>query len=103
MVVWLSHCGSLYSMLLTTLIFVSENGTPALPDQVFGFYFGWAKVDVQKSFKVMVSIGWDHCSCISKRKFVSNQPLTGQLPFFFMSLYAESYENSMIYLRHYLK
>ncbi|XP_062153580.1 bifunctional riboflavin kinase/FMN phosphatase-like isoform X2 [Alnus glutinosa] len=48
---------------------VSENGTPALRDQVFGFYFGWAKVDVQKSFKVMVSIGWDHCSCISKRKF----------------------------------
>ncbi|XP_059449736.1 bifunctional riboflavin kinase/FMN phosphatase-like isoform X2 [Corylus avellana] len=48
---------------------ISENGTLTLPDQVFGFYFGWAEVDMQKSFKVVVSIGWDHCSCISKRKF----------------------------------
>ncbi|GLT61130.1 hypothetical protein SLA2020_338560 [Shorea laevis] len=48
---------------------VSENGTPALPDQVFGLYFGWAKVDMQKSFKVVVSIGWDHSSSIAKRKF----------------------------------
>jgi hypothetical protein len=72
-----------------------ENGAPTLPDQVFGFYFGWAEVDMQKSFKVVVSIGWDHCSCISKRKFVSNQPLTGRIALFFMSSYVESYENSM--------
>ncbi|KAF3973296.1 hypothetical protein ACB098_06G122900 [Castanea mollissima] len=48
---------------------VIENGVSALPDQIFGVYFGWAKVDPHKRFKVVVSIGWDQCSCISKRKF----------------------------------
>lgn len=63
---------------------------------------------MQKSFKVVVSIGWDHSSCITKRKFVSNQPLTGQLAFFFLSLYAcgilwEFYEIIHIYFSQYLK
>ncbi|XP_041007124.1 bifunctional riboflavin kinase/FMN phosphatase-like [Juglans microcarpa x Juglans regia] len=51
---------------------VAEDGTSALPDQVFGLYFGWAKVDMNKSFKVVVSIGWDHCSCIAKRKICTH-------------------------------
>uniref|UniRef100_A0A2N9J249 riboflavin kinase n=1 Tax=Fagus sylvatica TaxID=28930 RepID=A0A2N9J249_FAGSY len=48
---------------------VIGNGPSALPDQVFGLYFGWAKVDTHESFKVVVCIGWDQCSCIAKRKF----------------------------------
>ncbi|KAK7859513.1 bifunctional riboflavin kinase/fmn phosphatase [Quercus suber] len=66
---------------------VIENGVSALPDQIFGVYFGWAKVDTHKRFKVVVSIGWDQCSCISKRKFVSTQLLTILLAFALMSLY----------------
>ena len=57
------------------------NGPSALPDQVFGLYFGWAKVDTHESFKVVVCIGWDQCSCIAKRKFVSIQSLTVRLAF----------------------
>lgn len=40
---------------------VAGNGTSALPHQVFGLFFGWAKVDMHKSFEVVVSIGWDNC------------------------------------------
>ncbi|GFS45576.1 heavy metal transport/detoxification superfamily protein [Actinidia rufa] len=45
-----------------------DNREAALPDQAFGLYFGWAKIDAHEIFKVMSSIGWE-CSCCScKRK-----------------------------------
>uniref|UniRef100_A0A5B6ZDW2 riboflavin kinase n=1 Tax=Davidia involucrata TaxID=16924 RepID=A0A5B6ZDW2_DAVIN len=47
----------------------ADSGTFALPDQVSGLYFGWAKVDTHEMiFKVVVSIGWDHVYYTAKRK-----------------------------------
>ncbi|GMP67468.1 hypothetical protein CsSME_00027447 [Camellia sinensis var. sinensis] len=45
----------------------ADSGESALPDQVFGIYIGWAKFDTDEIFKVVTSIGWDHC-CTRKRK-----------------------------------
>ncbi|KAK9285034.1 hypothetical protein L1049_024218 [Liquidambar formosana] len=46
---------------------LTDDGPSSLPDQVFGLYFGWAKVDMHGIFKVVVGIGWDHSSCTAKR------------------------------------
>ncbi|KAA8526294.1 hypothetical protein F0562_008503 [Nyssa sinensis] len=59
----------LYGNGLLILNEFADNGPSALPDQVSGLYFGWAKVDTYEMiFKVVVSIGWDHDCCTSERK-----------------------------------
>ncbi|XP_027339810.1 bifunctional riboflavin kinase/FMN phosphatase-like [Abrus precatorius] len=45
----------------------TENTKFDLPDQVFGLFFGWAKVDMDRNFKILVSISWDF-SCVASRK-----------------------------------
>lgn len=45
-----------------------ESEESALPDQVFGLFFGWAKFDAHEIFKVVASIGWDYGCCTCKRK-----------------------------------
>ncbi|XP_010277043.1 PREDICTED: bifunctional riboflavin kinase/FMN phosphatase-like [Nelumbo nucifera] len=37
-----------------------DDGPTALPDQVSGIYFGWAKLGAQGNSKVVVGIGWNH-------------------------------------------
>ncbi|XP_015867989.3 bifunctional riboflavin kinase/FMN phosphatase [Ziziphus jujuba] len=46
---------------------VTEDGIYALPDQVFGVLFGWAEVDACRTFKAVVCIGRDQCSCTRKK------------------------------------
>ncbi|KAM5578320.1 bifunctional riboflavin kinase/FMN phosphatase-like [Rosa sericea] len=46
----------------------TEDGKSALADQVWGVFFGWAVVDMQKSYRVVVGIGMDHSSCCPKKK-----------------------------------
>ncbi|KAL0354053.1 UNVERIFIED_CONTAM: Bifunctional riboflavin kinase/FMN phosphatase [Sesamum angustifolium] len=46
----------------------ADNELPALPDQIWGLYIGWAKFDGPKVFKAVISIGWSVCGCNSKRK-----------------------------------
>ncbi|PON96420.1 HAD hydrolase, subfamily IA [Trema orientale] len=46
---------------------VTDDGMYALPDQVFGVFFGCAEVDIQRTFKVMVFIS-DQCSCNHQKK-----------------------------------
>lgn len=38
---------------------VTEDGRSALPDQVWGVFFGWAVADMQKTYRVVVAIGLD--------------------------------------------
>ncbi|KAL5571024.1 hypothetical protein UlMin_020621 [Ulmus minor] len=45
----------------------TEGGAFALPDQVFGAFFGFATVDMHKTFNVVVSIGLDQCSCLCQK------------------------------------
>ncbi|KAJ7948435.1 bifunctional riboflavin kinase/FMN phosphatase-like [Quillaja saponaria] len=47
---------------------VTENGMSAFPDQITGLFFGWIKVEVDRTFKALVSIGWHQCSCNANRK-----------------------------------
>lgn len=47
---------------------VADDGPSAIPDQIFGNYFGWAEFDKHGIFKVLVYVGWDHCSSTAKRK-----------------------------------
>lgn len=46
----------------------TEDGKSALPDQVWGVFFGWAVMDMQKSYRVVVGIGSDHSSCSPQKK-----------------------------------
>ncbi|XP_050384630.1 bifunctional riboflavin kinase/FMN phosphatase-like isoform X2 [Argentina anserina] len=46
----------------------TEDGKSALPDQVWGVYFGWAVVDMKKSYRVVIGIGMDHSFCSPKKK-----------------------------------
>ncbi|KAK4438820.1 Bifunctional riboflavin kinase/FMN phosphatase [Sesamum alatum] len=46
----------------------SDTELPALPDQIWGLYIGWAKFDGKKVFKAVSSIGWSICGCGYKRK-----------------------------------
>ncbi|KAF7141218.1 hypothetical protein RHSIM_Rhsim06G0131600 [Rhododendron simsii] len=53
------------------LLCLSEDSEEsALPDQLFGLFFGWAKFDAHEVFKVVASIGWDYGCCTCKRKFL---------------------------------
>ncbi|KAF5191420.1 bifunctional riboflavin kinase/FMN phosphatase-like [Thalictrum thalictroides] len=65
---------------------VADDGPNALPDQVSGIYFGWAKLSTHGIFKVVVGIGWQKDSCTTKRiikpyligavdKYISGQQL----------------------------
>ncbi|KAK7324682.1 hypothetical protein VNO77_28436 [Canavalia gladiata] len=45
----------------------TENATLALPDQVVGLYFGWAKVDMDRNFKILISINLDLSSDACKK------------------------------------
>ncbi|KAL6330448.1 hypothetical protein AAG906_040378 [Vitis piasezkii] len=38
------------------------------PSQVWGLYFGWAKLNMDGIFKVLVGVGRGHCTCTAKRK-----------------------------------
>ncbi|OIT01232.1 PREDICTED: bifunctional riboflavin kinase/FMN phosphatase-like [Nicotiana attenuata] len=46
----------------------TDDGPSALPDQVFGLYFGWAKLEAHKIIKIVLGSGWGHGCCSSKRK-----------------------------------
>ncbi|XP_061357848.1 bifunctional riboflavin kinase/FMN phosphatase-like [Gastrolobium bilobum] len=47
----------------------TDNATLALPDQVVGIFFGWAKVvDTDRNFKILVSIKLDHFSHVANKK-----------------------------------
>ncbi|KAL3509145.1 hypothetical protein ACH5RR_028546 [Cinchona calisaya] len=46
---------------------LSDDG-PFLPNQVQGLYFGWARTDVQKIVKIVISVAWEHKCCSSRRK-----------------------------------
>ncbi|RDX70143.1 Bifunctional riboflavin kinase/FMN phosphatase [Mucuna pruriens] len=45
----------------------TENATLNLPDQAVGLYIGWAKVDADGNFKILVSINLDF-SCVAYKK-----------------------------------
>ncbi|XP_024023322.1 bifunctional riboflavin kinase/FMN phosphatase [Morus notabilis] len=50
---------------------VTEDGESALPDQVFGVFFGCAEVEMtNRTFKVVVCIGRDQCSCNDHQKLI---------------------------------
>ncbi|KAK1302276.1 hypothetical protein QJS10_CPB12g00735 [Acorus calamus] len=44
-----------------------KDSSASLPDQVWGMYFGWAKLEMNKIFKAVVSFGWDLSSGTTKR------------------------------------
>ncbi|RVW69598.1 Bifunctional riboflavin kinase/FMN phosphatase [Vitis vinifera] len=47
----------------------AEDDEPSgFPDQVWGLYFGWAKLNTHEVFKVLVGVGRGHCTCTAKRK-----------------------------------
>ncbi|CAK9143892.1 unnamed protein product [Ilex paraguariensis] len=46
----------------------ADDELSALPDQVSGLYFGWAKLNTQEIFKVVINIGWEHNCCTIDRK-----------------------------------
>ncbi|XP_058219522.1 bifunctional riboflavin kinase/FMN phosphatase-like [Rhododendron vialii] len=67
------------------LLCLSEDSEEsALPDQLFGLFFGWAKFDAHEVFKVVARIGWDYGCCTCKRKFlihlldISNEHISEQ-------------------------
>ncbi|KAG5512964.1 hypothetical protein RHGRI_038632 [Rhododendron griersonianum] len=67
------------------LLCLSEDSEEsALPDQLFGLFFGWVKFDAHEVFKVVASIGWDYGCCTCKRKFlihlldISNEHISEQ-------------------------
>ncbi|KAK4369000.1 hypothetical protein RND71_012792 [Anisodus tanguticus] len=45
-----------------------DDGPSALPGQVFGVYFCWAKPEAYKFVKIVLGVGWEHGCCSSKRK-----------------------------------
>ncbi|RZB83431.1 Bifunctional riboflavin kinase/FMN phosphatase [Glycine soja] len=45
----------------------TENATLVFPDQAVGLYFGWAKVDTDGNFKILVSINIDF-SCVGYKR-----------------------------------
>ncbi|XP_031105372.1 bifunctional riboflavin kinase/FMN phosphatase-like [Ipomoea triloba] len=47
-----------------------------LPDQVFGIYVGWAKIDSNKFLKIVVSIGWEN-DCSSSNRNIQTFILDG--------------------------
>lgn len=59
------HLSGLYST--GSLFGTTENATFAIPDQVVGIYFGWAKVDSDRKFKILVSINLDFSSVTYKK------------------------------------
>ncbi|KAK2424673.1 bifunctional riboflavin kinase/FMN phosphatase [Trifolium repens] len=50
-----------------SLLGTKDNATFAIPDQVVGLYFGWAKFDSDKNFKTLVSIHLDFSSVAYKK------------------------------------
>lgn len=44
-----------------------------LPDQVFGIYVGWAKIDSNNFLKIVVSVGWENDYCSPNRNIVSEK------------------------------
>ncbi|KAK1320769.1 hypothetical protein QJS10_CPA03g01491 [Acorus calamus] len=44
-----------------------KDSSASLPDQVWGIYFGWAKLEMNKIFKAVVSFGWDLSCGTTKR------------------------------------
>lgn len=46
---------------------LADDGMSSLADQVSGVYFGWAKVDSQKIWKVLISIKWNRDCCTLKK------------------------------------
>lgn len=52
----------------TSFNLVSDDSPFAsLPDQVSGVFFGWARVQLQGTFKIVVAIGWDSSSGTAKK------------------------------------
>ncbi|KAK1267789.1 hypothetical protein QJS04_geneDACA006218 [Acorus gramineus] len=53
----------------TTLLNLSldKDSSASLPDQVWGMYFGLAKLEMNKIFKAVVSFGWDLSSGTTKQ------------------------------------
>ncbi|KAK9150513.1 hypothetical protein Syun_008822 [Stephania yunnanensis] len=49
------------------LLYADADDQNALPDQISGVFFGWAKLDRHRVSKVVVSIEWRHDSCTMKR------------------------------------
>ncbi|CAJ1956696.1 unnamed protein product [Sphenostylis stenocarpa] len=45
----------------------TENATLPLPDQAVGLYLGWAKIDTERTFKILVNINLDF-SCAAYKK-----------------------------------
>uniref|UniRef100_A0A164W6K9 Riboflavin kinase n=1 Tax=Daucus carota subsp. sativus TaxID=79200 RepID=A0A164W6K9_DAUCS len=52
---------------------IAGDGASGLPDQVFGIYFGWAKDESSKIFKILMSVNWDRDCCSIKKIIVINQ------------------------------
>lgn len=59
------HLSGLYAT--GSLFGTTENATFAIPDQVVGIYFGWAKVDSDRKFKILSSINLDFSSVTYKK------------------------------------
>lgn len=59
------HMKALYSSRI--LHELSDDG-PCLPDQLQGVYFGWARLDVDKITKIVISITWERKCSSSRRK-----------------------------------
>jgi len=61
-----------------------ENATFAIPDQVVGIYFGWAKVDSDRKFKILVSINLDFSSVAYKKIVSTSQLYNSTIPSFIL-------------------
>lgn len=48
-----------------------DNEPSTFPYQLWGLYFGWAKLGIHEIFKVLVGVGRGHTTCAAKRKIVS--------------------------------
>ncbi|KAJ1417368.1 Phosphoglycolate phosphatase-like, domain 2 [Sesbania bispinosa] len=59
------HLSGLY--VTGSLLETTENAAFALPDQVIGLYFGWAKMDTDRNYKILVSINLDFSSIAYKK------------------------------------
>ncbi|KAK1326897.1 hypothetical protein QJS10_CPA01g01832 [Acorus calamus] len=61
----------------TTLLNLSldKDSSASLPDQVRGMYFDWAKLEMNKIVKAVVSFGWDLSSGTTKRTIVRSKQI----------------------------
>ncbi|KAK1258666.1 hypothetical protein QJS04_geneDACA019267 [Acorus gramineus] len=57
------------------ILHIDKDSSASLPDQVWGIYFCWAKLEMNKIFKAVMSFGWDLFSGTTKRTIVRSKQM----------------------------